>query len=210
MVHTPARRTLLASVGTGLTALLAGCGGSDSGSSPTGPAEATPIREVSAEMTRSSADRPPIVALPDDAADGVNADGSASTPDRVFSQTIESASEAAALELAEEATNGDAVRRLLSETAYGTETVFAHQTQIRECYRLRLNYVSRDPDGDPDLQFCQVIRDAHTPCERETREYVAAFVRLPFPRSEFGGYSVGRGSSCDPVPPRQPNGSESS
>lgn len=207
MAHTPSRRVLLASVGTGLTTLFTGCSASDSPSIPDD--EEMSIGEYSVEFTRSAGDRPPIVVLPDATEDGANDDESASTPDRMFSRSVGSERDAAELEFADEATNVDAVRRLLTETAYAEESVFVYQTEIRECYRLKLLDVSRDADGDPDFQFCQVIRDAHTPCEREVRDSVAAFVRLPFPDG-FGGYSLGRGSSCRPVPRADHDGSESS
>ncbi|MFC5369103.1 hypothetical protein [Salinirubrum litoreum] len=205
MAHTPSRRVLLASVGTGLTTLFSGCSASEAGRTPDGE---TRIREYAVEFTRSTGERPPVVALPDTADDGVTDEASASTPDRIFSRSIGNETDAARVEFADEATNVAAVRRLLAETAFAEESVFVYQTEIQECYRLKLIDVSRDADGDPDFQFCQVIRDAQTPCEREVRDAVAAFVRLPFP-GEFGGYSIGRSSRCRPVRRAEHNGSES-
>lgn len=87
--------------------------------------------------------------------------------------------------------------------------MLVYQTRIGECYRLKLDSVSRAADGDPNLEFCRVIRDAHTACERRARDYAAAFVRFPFPASEYDGYSVGSGSGCDQGPEGSHNGSES-
>lgn len=207
MTHTPSRRGLLASLGTGLTTLFAGCSTSDS-RSPTDDRRSR-ISEYTVEFTRSTGDRPPVVALHDSDDDEETDDHATSTPDRNLSHSIGSESDAAELEFAEEATNLDAVRRLLTETTYDEESVFVFQTEIQECYQLKLSRVRRDADGDPDFQFCRVIRDAHTACELEGRDYVAAFVRLPF-AGGFGAYSIGVGSSCRPARPPEPNGSESS
>lgn len=199
MIHTPSRRALLASVGTGATALLAGCAGDDSPETITDRYPGERIAEYTVEFTRSTGDRPPVVAVSAD--DGTTAgDGAGSTPDPTRSLTLAERDDADAVEFAPDATNVAAVRRLLAETGFTDECVFLYQTTIGECHRLELNDVSRDADGDPNLDFCTVIRDADVACEREAREYVAAFVRLPFPGEEVGGYSVGRGSSCDPVP----------
>ena len=197
MVHAPSRRAILASLGTGATALLAGCGGTDSTGTPT--QRATPIEQYTAELTRSTGDRPPVRGLSDDR-DTAGSDEATPTPEPTLSRTLASADDAAAVEFTDGATNVAAVRSLLAETAFTDECVFVYQTRVRACYRLQLNYVSRDPDGDPSFEFCTVIRDADVACERERTDYVAAFVRLPFPGEEVGGYSVGRGSSCDPVP----------
>lgn len=198
MVHTPSRRALLASVGSGATALLAGCGGDDSSGTITDRYPGERIEEYRVAFTRSTGDRPPVVAVSAD--DGTDSDDQTTTPDRSLSRTLASTSDADAVEFAPDARNVAAVRRLLAETGFTDECVFLYQTTIRECYRLELNYVSRDADGDPSFDFCNVIRDADTACERESRDYVAAFVRLPFSADEVGGYSVGRGSNCDPVP----------
>jgi hypothetical protein len=197
MVHTPSRRAILASLGTGATALLAGCGGGDSTGTPT--QRATPIEQYTAELTRSTGDRPPVRGLSGDR-DTAGSDEATPTPEPTFSRTLASADDAVAVEFTDGATNVAAVRSLLTETTFTDECVFVYQTRVRACYRLQLNYVSRDPDGDPSFEFCTVIRDADVACERERTDYVAAFVRLPFPGEEVGGYSVGRGSSCDPVP----------
>jgi hypothetical protein len=198
MVHTPSRRALLASVGSGATALLAGCAGDDSPGTITDRYPGERIEEYRVAFTRSTGDRPPVVGVSAD--DGTDSDDQTTTPDRSLSRTLAGTSDADAVEFAPDARNVAAVRRLLAETGFAEECVFVYQTTIRECYRLKLNYVSRDADGDPSFDFCNVIRDAETACERESRDYVAAFVRLPFPADEVGGYSVGRGSSCDPVP----------
>jgi hypothetical protein len=199
MVHTPSRRALLASVGTGATALLAGCAGDDSTGTTTDKYPGERIAEYTVEFTRSTGDRPPVVAVSAD--DGTTAgDRAGSTPDPTRSLTLAERDDADAVEFAPDARNVAAVRRLLAETGFTDECVFLYQTTIRECYRLKLNYVSRDADGDPNLDFCTVIRDADTACEQDSRDYVATFVRLPFPSDEVGGYSIGRGSSCDPGP----------
>jgi hypothetical protein len=205
MVHTPSRRALLASVGTGATALLAGCAGDDSPGTITDRYLGERIAEYTVEFTRSTGDRPPVVAVSAD--DGTTAgDGAGSTPDPTRSLTLAERDDADAVEFAPDATNVAAVRRLLAETGFTDECVFLYQTTIGECHRLELNDVSRDADGDPSLDFCTVIRDADVACEREARDYVAAFVRLPFPGGDVGGYSISGGSSCDPVPGEQRGG----
>ena len=204
MVHWPSRRALLTGLGTGVAALLAGCGGdstSSSRDSPTATPQAGETQiDYSAEKTRSSGDRPPVVALSETDEATAGGDEQTATPDPTLSRTLTTAGDADAVEFAPEATNVAAVRRLLAETTYAEECVFVYQTTIQECYRLQLNYVSRDADGDPNLDFCNAIRDADTACEQGSRDYVATFVRLPFSGEEVGGYSIGRGSSCDPVP----------
>lgn len=207
MALTPSRRALLASVGTSAVTALTGCNASDTDSAT--PNGGTLVTDYTAAMTRSTGERPPIVAPREDSGDAGNAAETSTMPEPLSIHTIESESGAAAFEFADDATNVAAVRRLVSETAYASESVLVYQTRIGECYRLKLNYVTRDPDGDPDVDFCQVIRDAHTACERRARDHVAAFVRLPFPGSEYGGFSLGSGGSCDPIPERYRNGSES-
>jgi len=198
-----ARRSFLTGV-AGVAAALAGCSGSESHSSP--PEGGTIVTDHVTATTRSTGDRPPVVAPREDTG-GESTDG-ASTAEPVTLHTVESEGDAEAFEFAEDATNVAAARRLLAETEYDSESVFVFQTRIGECDRLQLNYVTRDDDGDPNLQFCRVIRDAHTACEREASDHAAALVRLPFPGDEYDGLSAGSGGSCDPIPDRY-NGSDS-
>jgi len=199
-----ARRGFLAGV-VGVATALAGCSASESHRSP--PESGTVVTDYVATTMRSAGDRPPIVAPREDTGGG-STDGS-STPEPITLHTVESESDAEAVEFADDATNVAAARRLLAETAYDSESVFVFQTRVGECYRLRLNYVTRDDDGDPNLQFCRVIRDAHTACERGAFDRAATLVRLPFPGDEYSGLSAGSGGSCDPIPERY-NGSDSS
>lgn len=204
---TSSRRTLLAGVGAGLATALAGCSGSETRQSPSG--DGTLVTDYTAAIARSSGDRPPIVAPRANGRDAGDADEASPTPEPLSHRVIASDAEAEALEFAEGATNAAAVRRLVAETAYANESVLLYQRRIGECYGLQVNYVTRDEDGSPDVQFCRVIRDAEVACEREVRDYVAAAIRLPFPGDEYGGLSVGSGGGCDPIPERYRNGSAS-
>jgi hypothetical protein len=206
MVPTPSRRALLAALSAGVVTALAGCSASETHNSP--PDDGTLVTDYTAAMTRSSGERPPVVAPREDTSDAGNAEETSATPEPLSLHAIESEGDAAEVEFAPDATNVAAVRQLVSETAYASESVLVYQTRIGECYRLTLNYVTRDADGDPDIDFCQVIRDAHTACERRAHDHVAAFVRLPFPGSEYGGLSVGSGGRCDPIPERYRNESD--
>ncbi len=167
------------------------------------------MTDYTAAMTRASGDRPPIVAPRATSGDAGQADEPSATPQPLSHRVIESDAEAAALEVAEDATNAAAVRRLVAETAYADESVLLYQRRIGECYDLQVNYVTRDADGSPSVQFCRVIRDAEVACERERRDYIAAAIRLPDPGDEYGGLSVGSGGSCGPVPEQYRTGSES-
>lgn len=207
MVLTPSRRALLAGTGAGLAGLLAGCTSPDSRSPE--PEDGVLVTGYTVERTRSQSDRPPVVnpaADPDSAGSG---DRTATSPDPLGLHTVGSQRAATELEIRSEATNAAGARRLLDETSYDSESVVVYQTPVAECYRLKLNYVSRDSDGSPDLDFCQVIRDAHTACRRDARDYVAALVRLPWPGEAYDGFSVGSGGDCDPIPPAYRTGSES-
>ena len=204
MVPDPSRRTLLA-VMSSLAAAVAGCSASNTDS--TTPDRGTVI-DYTAVTTRTPGEQSPIVAPREDTGDARSTDETSPTAEPLSHHTVESERDAAAFEFADDATNVTAVRRLLSETAYASESVFVYQTRLGECYQLKLNYVTRDADGDPDFDFCRVIRDATITCERRARDQVAAFVRLPFPGSEYSGFSVGSGGSCDPIPERYRNGSE--
>lgn len=198
------RRALLRGVGTAAVGALAGCSASEThGSAP--PDGGTLLTDYAVATTRTTGERPPVLTPRED---GERADAS-TTADPLSLESVESESEAAAFELADGATNAAAVRRLLDETAYANESVLAYQTRVGECYRLSVSYVARDADGSPDVQFCRVVRDAHTDCERDERDHVAAFVRLPFPADDYNGLAVGSGGHCDPVPERYRNGSES-
>lgn len=207
MVPAPSRRALLAGIGVGLTTVLAGCSASETHSSP--PEDESPVTDYAAAITRSTGERPPVVAPREDAVGSGDADGAPTTSEPLSLHTIGSEGDAGELEFASDAANVAAVRRLVAETAYESESVLVYQTRIGECYRLKLDSVGRAGDGDPDVEFCRVIRDAHTACERRARDYAAAFVRLPFPASEYGGYSVGSGSDCDRGPDGSHDGSES-
>lgn len=203
---TTRRRTVLTGMGASLAAALAGCSGAETHRSS--PADGTLVTDYTAAITRSSGERPPIVAPRSNRGDGNDATDSP-TPEPLSSHVVGSQSEAEALEFAEDATNAAAVRRLVAETTYASESVLLYQTPIGECYRLKVNYVTRDDDGSPNVQFCRVIRDADVDCERNARDVVAAAVRLPIPRDEYSSFAVGSGGSCDPVPERYRNKSES-
>lgn len=197
------RRSFLTGVSVGIATALAGCSGSETRDSHPGSDGGTPVTDYSTATTRSPGDRPPIVVPREDAGDET------ATAEPLYTHVVESEQDANALEFAEDATNVAAVRRLIAETAYESESVLLYQTRIGECYRREVNYVRRDADGDPDVDFCRVVRDADVDCDRRARDYFTNAVRLPFPGDEFGGFSIGSGGSCDPVPERDSNGGES-
>lgn len=198
------RRRFLGGLAVGIATVLAGCSDSESHGS-TEPDDGTLVTDYTVETARSPGDRPPIVAPREDAGDAEDT----ATAEPLTTHVVESEQDADALKFAEEATNVAAVRRLVAETAYASESVLIFQTSIGECYRRQVNYVRRDEDGDPDIDFCRVVRDADVACERRARDYIATAIRLPFPGDEYGGLSVGSGGSCDPVPERDSNGGES-
>lgn len=168
----------------------------------------TPITDYTAVMACSTDERP-VVVVPAPTRDS-GTDGATTPPETVDITSIVRQTKAEELQFSPDTTNVVAARRLLAETAYERESVLVYQTRIGECFRLRLNQVSRDADGDPNLDFCEVIRDAHTACEREARTYVAAVVRLPFPGTEYNGFSVGGGGRCGPKPDASATRSDSS
>ncbi|MFW5948218.1 MAG: hypothetical protein ACOCSD_01300 [Halolamina sp.] len=181
-----------------LSTALAGCSGSETNQSP--PDEGTLVTDYTAATARAPESQPPIVTrqVTDDGAG--NAEEASTTAEPVGFHTIESEDDASAIEVADDATDAAAVRRLLAETDYERESVLISQTQLGECYRLEVNYVGRDANGTPDVDFCQVVRDAETACDRDARDHVAMFVRLPFPGDEYSGFSHGGGGSCGKVP----------
>jgi len=200
---TPSRRALLTGIGAGLATALAGCSASESHQLP--PEDGTLVTDYVTAKTRRPNKQPPVVAPRED---DVGTNETATTVDPLSFHVIKSEADAEALEFAEEATNVAAVRRLVAETAYDSASVLFYQRRIGECYELQLNYVTRDGDGDPSVDFCKVVRDAEIECERDARDYVAAFVRLPFPADEYNGFSVSSGGSCDSVPERYQNESD--
>jgi hypothetical protein len=208
MVHTPSRRALLAGLGAGVAAAFAGCSSSEIDSSP--PDDGTLVTDYAAAITRSTGERPPVIAPHEDTGGAENDDETSTTPEPLILHVIESERDAAELEFAAEATNVAAVRQLVAETAYANESVCVYQTRVGECHRLKVNYVTRAADGDPGVDVCRVIRDAHIACERRVYDRAAVFVRLPFPGDEYDGFSASSGGSCDPIPERYRNGSESS
>jgi hypothetical protein len=160
-------------------------------------------------MTRSTSDRPPIVAPRENIDSAANTDDTSPTPEPLSGHIFSSESDTEAIEFAEEATNTAAVRRLVAETTYTNESVLLYQRRISECYRLQLNYITRDDGGSPNVQFCRVIRSAEVDCERDAYDHIATVIRLPFPADEFSGFSIGSGGGCDRIPERYRNGSES-
>lgn len=204
MPASPSRRRLLASLGAGVATTLAGCTSPDT--DPPDDDDATRITEYTAVTARSTVDRPAVV-VPTTSRDDGTAAETTPQPEPVETTAIGRRAAATELRFTPATTNVTAARRLLAETDFESESVFVYQTRISECYRLRLDAVSRSAHGDPDLDFCQVIRDAHTACEREATDYVAALVRLPVPATEYDGFSVSSGGRCDPSP--EPTGSES-
>lgn len=205
---TTSRRALLTGVGTGLATVLAGCSGSETHQSS--PDDGTLVTDYTVAMARSAGEQPPIVAPQENTDAAESGDEDSQTPDPRSLHVVKSESDAEALAFAEDATNVAAVRRLVAETDYASESVLLRQTRIGECYRLKLNYVARDDDGgSPNVEFCQVIRDAEIDCERDAYDHVAAAVRLPFPGDEYSGFSVGGSGSCGPVPEQYRTESES-
>jgi len=201
---TTSRRALLAGLGASVATALAGCSASESHQSP--PEDGTLVTDYVTAKTRRPTNQPPVVApREDDAAAG---DETSTTAEPLSLHVIDSQDGAAALEFAADGSDVAAVRRLVAETAYASESVLVYQTRIPECYELQLNYVTRDGDGQPSVEFCQVVRDATVECERDASDHVAAFVRLPFPADEYSGYSVGGGGGCDPIPDRYRNESD--
>ena len=198
---TPSRRALL----IGIAAGLAGCSGTESSTNEY-PPDGSLVTDYTVEIARSSTDAPPITQAPTD--DDGDADD-ASTPDPVSNRVLESESDAAELVFDDDAMNAAAARRLVAETNYASESVFVYQRPVGECYRLKVNYVTRADDGDPNVQLCRVIRDAGIDCERDAYDHEAVAVRLPFPADEYNGFSVGGGGSCDPAPQQSRNGSDS-
>ncbi|QLC34923.1 hypothetical protein EFA46_011725 (plasmid) [Halarchaeum sp. CBA1220] len=195
------RRALLCGAGAAAVGALAGCSASETHSSS--PDGGTLVTDYTAVITRSAGERAPVVAPREDT-------GGATTTTEPFTlHAFESESDAEALALADDASNAAAVRRLVAETDYASESVLAYQTRIGECYRLAVQYVARDADGSPNVECCRVVRDAHTACERRERDHAAAFVRVPFTGEEYSGLSVGSGGDCGRVPERYRNGSES-
>jgi len=199
---TPSRRALLTGIGAGLASALAGCSASEFHQSP--PEDGTLVTDYVTANTRRPTNQPPVVAPRED-----DETDETTTAEPVSLHVLDSQEDAAALEFATNATNVAAVRRLAAETAYDSASVLLYQTRIPECYELKLNYVTRDRDGQPNVEFCHVVRDATVECERDAYDHVAAFLRLPFPADEYNGYSVGGGGGCDPIPDRYRNESES-
>lgn len=201
------RRVLLTGMGIGLATALAGCSTSETHQSP--PENGTLVTDYVSAKTRSKNKRPPVIAPRESTSGADVADETSTTPEPLSLYVVENERDAEELEFAEEATNVAAVRRLVAETTYASESVLLYQSRIGECYRLKLNYVTRDNDGGPSVEFCQVIRDAEIDCKRDVRDHVAAFVRLPFPADEYSGFSASSGGGCDPVPEHYRTESES-
>lgn len=203
----PSRRTFLTGVSTCLATGLAGCSASETNESP--PTDGTLVTDYTVVKARAPEAWSPIVTRSETSDSAGDTDEASSTPEPVSIHSVERESDASAIEVSDDATNAAAVRRLVAETTYTSESVLIYQTRIRECYRLEVNYVGRDADDTPDVDFCQVIRDADTACERGALDQVAAFVRLPFPGDEYSGFSAGGGGSCGNVPEQYQNESES-
>ncbi|GGM62415.1 hypothetical protein J2752_001519 [Halarchaeum rubridurum] len=196
MVRTPSRRSLLHATGGALAAALAGCSARERDH---GAERGRLLDDVPHATLRTTGARPPLVGPTDD-------DGDLSLG------TVGSDADAAKLSYATDALGASevaAARRLVAETAFERESILVSQTGIDACYRRRLQYVALDADGDPDVQFCRVVRDAHTPCERDERHHAAVLVRLPLAADEYGSHTVGYGGRCGPVPERYRNESES-
>jgi hypothetical protein len=205
---TLSRRKLLSGMGVGLAVALSGCSGSETDrlSSEGG----TVVTDHATEIVRSGGEQPPIIALRENTNSAENGEETPPSAESFTQAVIESENDAEGIEFAEDATNLAAVRHLVTETAYASESVFLYQTPIGECYDLQLNYITRDEvDGDLDIEFCRVIREAAVDCERDARNHVAAAVRLPFPADEYKGFSAGGGPGCDPIPERYRNESGS-
>lgn len=201
------RRVLLTGMGVGLATALAGCSTSETDQSP--PENGTLVTDYVSAKIRSKNKRPPVIAPRENTSGTDAADETSTTPEPLSLYVIENEHDAEELEFAEEATDVAAVRQLVAETTYASESVLLYQSRIGECYGLKLNYVTRDNDGDPNVEFCLVIRDAEIDCKRDARNHVAVFVRLPFPADEYSGFSASSGGGCDPVPERYHTESES-
>ena len=168
------RRTLLGVAGA-LTA-LAGCSGSESAGNDVTPTE--PAREpfdpesVPPHRRLRGTTDGPLVWLPDETQ--TETDGA---PRHRTPRFLASHEQVARLPFAD-VDGVETARSFLTETTFGSETIFIERFPVRRCYELQLCDVSWSAT-DIDTEFGRVLRDADVACEPDARDSTAWLVRIP-------------------------------
>lgn len=177
----PSRRSFLR-LAAGATAALAGCNGvGDPAVDRPSPPPHEPVRPLVVVHARSGSSDPLFTLAEDDAG------GSFHLTDR---------SRASELDFAD----SDAAARLetaVRDTDFERHSLYLHQHEVGECYRVHLTEVSRRDDS-VHASFCQELRGASVECSRDRQVRVGHAIRLPFAGDDFSGIGRGFSSHCGP------------
>jgi hypothetical protein len=92
-----------------------------------------------------------------------------------------------------------AVSSFVSETDFGGETLYLETVRIRECFRLRLCYVTWEPD-EIGTDYTLVLRPYDERCAADGHVYESRLIRIPaaLDADTVSGYgsSIGSGGKC--------------
>ena len=202
----PTRRHLLQAA-TAVAAGLAGCSGlagdeSSSGRSvseggttlPKGASESDP----DVLLVRADTDRPPLRVVDRDA-EQTEPEPRDRQRRRIRSDLIDSASRAERLVVAD-GVDGGSVTSFVSETEFGSETLYLESKLVEECFRLELCSISWRSD-EVQTDYVRLLRPYDESCSAGERGYESRLIRIPgaIDRDEVNsfGSSVGGSGGCD-------------
>lgn len=202
----PTRRHLLQAA-TAVAAGLAGCSGlagdeSSSGRSvsegettlPDGASESDP----DVLLVRADTDRPPLRVVDQDA-ERTDPEPRDRRRRRIRSEVIDSASRAERLVVAD-GVDGGSVTAFVSETEFGSETLYLDSKLVEACFRLELCSISWRPD-EVQTDYARPLRPYDESCSADERVYESRLIRIPgaIDRDEVNafGSSVGGSGGCD-------------
>lgn len=173
------RRRVLAG-GAALLTGLAGCSESttDTGSAPDERRPENVARDPDTVVLRSSDTADPLAWLPSDGTESGGSDGSDSPgTDALRHRLVASRTEADRVRFADADGAADA-RRFVAETDFASETLYVERHHVRECYVLRLCYVTWSAT-EIDTQYGRSYRDADVACEADARDAAVWLIRIP-------------------------------
>lgn len=171
------RRRLLTAGGVALLGGLAGCNDSTHDvSSPPEQPENVELNPDAVSLRRSDEDAPAAWYLPEDE---TPADATAEPSEDIRQQHQLIATPEAANRIKFADVDGrETAREFIDETAFDHETLYLQGTRMRECFTLRLCYVTWSAT-EIDTQYGSYYRDAEVACRTDTYDRASWLIRIP-------------------------------
>lgn len=187
------RRRTLSALSSGLAVALAGC---ETGEKPAPPPDAADdgerrlLEDYESKHVRNA-----------DAAVLYTRRETLPSPDAAGQTALRSSDHLTSRAAFEELTFGSVpearqLRSFVDATDFETQSVYLFATTADACHEIRIQSMTRDPDGDPQGNFCEARRPADVTCSTDDTDSVGIAVRIPFDGDRSGGHGTGMSSSC--------------